>query len=495
MGRHLGKRAGALAVAATLLLTAGACGGGDEAGEASGDGEQVGVARQLPPCPVEALEQADGKVEVVVWHFLQARTRDALEQLAADFNASQDKVVVRVENQGTSNDELWSKYVSHARSGDLPPIAILDDTVTQQLIDSDTLLPAQSCIDATDTDMSDYLPGARAYYTVDDVLYPASLNLSGALLYYNRNHFTKAGLDPDKAPQTLDEMRTWAEQLKAAGVVETPVVLQLSPAVIEMFLTGAGQQIVDNDNGRGAGTTANAVFDTDVTVDFFAWAKAMMDDGLMTALPQTPGQIGHYQAMATQSASMSIETSTAATSIEAFVAGDLDTSDLPGEVAQAEVDLDALDIGAAPVPGIDAAGKLAMGGGAWYLTNTVPPEQQAAAWAFIDYVNQPAQQVTWNLIGSYLPYRMSAVEDPRLQAAWRDTLSGRWLAIAYDELLTGVDPNNPGPLIGPYDEFREILRGQIEELIYNGASPEQVTSTAASETTDALVAYNEDHSR
>ena len=313
MGRHLGKRAGALAVAATLLLTAGACGGGDEAGEASGDGEQVGVARQLPPCPVEALEQADGKVEVVVWHFLQARTRDALEQLAADFNASQDKVVVRVENQGTSNDELWSKYVSHARSGDLPPIAILDDTVTQQLIDSDTLLPAQSCIDATDTDMSDYLPGARAYYTVDDVLYPASLNLSGALLYYNRNHFTKAGLDPDKAPQTLDEMRTWAEQLKAAGVVETPVVLQLSPAVIEMFLTGAGQQIVDNDNGRGAGTTANAVFDTDVTVDFFAWAKAMMDDGLMTALPQTPGQIGHYQAMATQSASMSIETSTGRT--------------------------------------------------------------------------------------------------------------------------------------------------------------------------------------
>ncbi len=95
-------------------------------------------------------------------------------------------------------------------------------------------------------------------------------------------------------------------------------------------------------------------------------------------------------------------------------------------------------------------------------------------------------------MGSYLPYRMSAVDDPELQAAWTDTLSGRWLAIAYDELLNGVDPDNPGPLIGPYDEFREILRGQIEELIYNGATPEQVTTTANQETTEAIVAYNDE---
>ena len=478
-----------LSVALAMLLVVGACSSTDSAD--GGGGGDTGPS-DLPECPIDALDGADGPVEVVVWHFLQAKTREALEQLASDFNESQDRITVRVENQGTSNDELWSKYIAGARDGQLPGIAILDDTVTVQMIDSGTVLPAQSCIDATDTDLSDYLPGARAYYTVDDVLYPASLDLSGALLYYNRNHFRKADLDPDVAPQTLDEVRTWAEQIKAADVVETPVVLQLSPAVIEMFLTGAGQTIVDNDNGRGSGTTSEATFDTDTTVDFFAWVQGMIDDGLLTALPQTSGQIGHYQAMAAQTASMTIETSTAATSVEAFLQGDLDTTGLPGEVSSTEVDLDALDIGAAAVPGIDAAGRIAMGGGAWYLTSTTPPEVQAAAWEFVDYVNQPAQQVTWSLIGGYLPYRMSAVDDPELQAAWTDTLSGRWLAIAYDELVNGIDPENPGPLIGPYDEFRDIMREQVEELIFNDAPPEQVTSSAAEQTTEAITRYNDE---
>lgn len=483
-GRRL--RGVAVIAAAVVVLLAG-CGGSSDSGQPPGTA--AGGGPVVAPCPLAALEAATKPVEVVVWHFLQAKTGEALTQIVDRYNASQSKVHVRLESQGTSNDEVWKKYQSSIKAKDLPAVAILDDTVTQQMIDSDTVLPAQSCIEADHYDMSDFLPTAKAYYTVQGVLYPASLNLSGALLYYNQNHFRRAGLAPDDAPKTLDDVRRDAEKIKAAGVVDKPVVLQLSPALIEMFLTGDHQAMVDNDNGRGPGKTGAAAFDSATTVGFFRWVRSMVDDGLLDALPQTSGQIGHYLAMANQKASMTIETSTAATSVEAFLKGDLKADALPGG-PPTSVDTSTLAIGAAPVPGISAPGKLAMGGGAWYITKTTPPEVQAAAWDFTKYFNSVESQVTWNLVGSYLPYRMSAAKDAVLLDRWTSTLSGRWLAMAYDELLNGVDPAFPGPLIGPYDQVREAMRAGVDDLIYKGATPEAAVTRAADGTTKALQQYD-----
>lgn len=498
--RRAGWRRAALAfVAATALLTA-ACGGsgsdsGDRGSGGTGGGSGGGgtAAADLPPCPLDALTNHTGpKIELTVWHFLSAKTKESLEGLAAKYNASQDKVEVKVESQGTNNDEVWKKYTAGISSKQLPGIAILDDTVTQQIADSGTVLPAQSCIDADRYDMSDFLPTGKAYYTLDGVLYPGSLNLSGALLYYNKNHFRKAGLDPDKTPKTLAELREYAEKIKAANIagLGKPIILNLGAPLVEMWLTGVGQPVVNNDNGRGGGTTDAAAFDTDTTRELYTWIDQMSADGLLEVLPNTSGQINHYLGMANQTSSITIETSTAATSVEAFLGGNLDTSAVPG-VDSSAVDLNALDFGAAEVPGLREPGKLSMGGGAWYMTNTGPPEVQAAAWDFIKFFNTVDSQVQWNIDGSYLPYRMSAVEDPRLKAKWTDTLSGRWLAIAYDELLNGIDPAFPGPLMGPYDQFRQSIRGSIDAMIFKDTPPDAAIRTASDETTKALGQYQE----
>ena len=102
-------------------------------------------------------------------------------------------------------------------------------------------------------------------------------------------------------------------------------------------------------------------------------------------------------------------------------------------------------------------------------------------------------QVTWNLVGSYLPYNTDAVDDPALAERWTSTLSGRWLALAYDELLTGVDPAFPGPLIGPYAEFREAVRAAVEEMVFADAAPADVVAQAAEETTAAIEQYNDEN--
>ena len=57
----------------------------------------------------------------------------------------------------------------------------------------------------------------RNYYTVDDVFWPGYVNVSEPVLYYNVNHFKKAGLDSTKPPLTLDELEKTARDAEGGG--------------------------------------------------------------------------------------------------------------------------------------------------------------------------------------------------------------------------------------------------------------------------------------
>jgi sn-glycerol 3-phosphate transport system substrate-binding protein len=474
-----------------LALLAAACGSD---GNGNGTDEGAGAPRAvLPECPLAALDEAAGAVEVVVWHSYVGKTKETLETLAAEYTGSQDRVQVRVESQGNNYDELWDKYLQSIGTNELPGIAILEDTNTRAVVDSETVLPAQSCIDAEDYDTSDLVERTVDYYSIDGALYPGTLNVSAPLLYYNKNHFRRADLDPESTPQTLDEVREQAQQIKDAGVVDRPVIMHMSSWYLETWLTGSGEPVVNNDNGRGDGETTESALDSDATIELVTWVKEMVDDGLLTALPYRPGQIDHYLALAEQNASMTIETSTAATTIVAFLEGDTSiVQEVDEDLDAGDVDLNALDIGAGPVPGVDEAGQVQIGGGAWYITSTGAPEVQAAAWDFLKWWNQPEIQVRWHLDGSYMPFSKTAADDPRVEEEWTTTSSGQWLAIAYRELVDGVDPDWPGPLIGPYEQVRRALEQGLDQVLLRGTSPEDMVSGAASEATSAIQLYNQE---
>ena len=55
--------------------------------------------------------------------------------------------------------------------------------------------------------------------------------------------------------------------------------------------------------------------------------------------------------------------------------------------------------------------------------------------------------------GSYLPYRTAVSDTPEAQAFYTSSLAGGWLKIANEQVQT-IDPEFPGPLIGPYYQNR-----------------------------------------
>ena len=483
-----------------LLLAAasGGCAGSSTSGSGAGSGAPSGTGSDgtaaagqpadLPACPVEALATASGPVEIVLWHSLSAKPAEAINAAAERYNSSQSKVRLRVEKQGVAYAELLRKYEGAMQSKALPDLIITEDTATRFMIDSDTVLPADACLRATGTSKDAYVATAVDHFSLDGVLYPASANLSDILTYYNKNHFRRAGLDPEKPPTTLAEVRSYAEKIKAAGVAEKPLVLKLDSWFIETQLTGDHQAIVDNDNGRGSGQTSAATFDNPRTVELFTWIKAMHRDGLLEAIPFAEGNIDHVLAMGAQKSSMSVESSAAATSVQAFLKGD---TAVAAGADTGNIDISGLDIGAGRVFGVAGPGRAQIGGGAWYLTRTGPAEKQAASWDFMTWWNAPEQQVDWHLKSGYLPFVAAVAEDPKVQAFWRDAPDGRWVAIAYQELEDGVNPDFTGPLIGAYDKFRPAIRSGLDSLIFKDADPQAAVTQAAQETTAAVVEYRD----
>jgi sn-glycerol 3-phosphate transport system substrate-binding protein len=479
-----------LLVVSVLAVTAAACVRDESTGTATGGGGGGGGEGEestLPDCPVDALDEADGPVEIDLWHGFTGEPENYMNQLAERYNAAQDKVHVNLLKQGVSYEEVLRKFVSGIPSRQLPSVVMLEDTTLREVVESGVILPAEACEQADDFDTGQ-LPVVRNYYTSDGVYWPGYTNVSEPVVYYNASQFLRAGLDPEAPPQTLDELRTMAEALKESGV-DKPLALILNSWFVESWITGAGESVVNKENGRD-GLADESTFDNPATHEVYEWIKGMADDGLLEPYSATDGQINHYLAVAQKNSAMVIETSTAAVTIKAVLGG--------AEYEEgAGIDISALDPEgitplAGPFPGLEKSGQVRVSGGAFFMTNTGSAEEQAASWDFMKYMWSPESQVDWHLIGGYLPTTQAAAGNPEVAAYWEDDLAGLMLKVGYEQLLT-VDPERPGPQVGPYTDYTDAIKASLESMVLEGQSPDDAIADADAAIQDALDTFIEDN--
>jgi len=491
--RSLRGLARALPIGLVLCLVAAGCVRGEQSLSSGAKSTKPVTTSSLPPCPLAALDQAvaagKGPVKVELWHALAGKSKDEIDQLTKAFNASQHKVQIESRSQGNDYDEVLRKYQAGIPNRQLPAIAYIEDVNLRLMVDSGTVLPAESCMKADGSDPG-LLPAVKNYYTADGVFWPGYVNVSEPVLYFNVNHFKKAGLDPNKPPKTLDEVEADAKALKKAGIAK-PLALKLDPWFVECWINGAGALLVNKDNGRTGNPTA-AEIQNPAALKVFQWISRMVKEGLALPVAKVAGNVDQYLAVASQKSSMLFETSTAATTIKAFLGGESISGAGGVDTGGATADLSALKPAAAPLPGLTQPGKVRVSGGAFYMTNTVSPAQQAGAWMFMRYMQEVKNQVSWHLLGSYLPTTQAAANDPSVTKFWTDDLAGRMLKVGYGELLT-IDPARPGPTIGPYPEYDDALKNAMESMAFRGAAPEKALAGAQRDIGAALTTYAQDN--
>lgn len=442
-------------------------GGGDGGDGDAGDdeGEQAAVDPAL--CPVGALDEASGPVEIDLWHAMSANLQATLDELVADYNASQDAVVVSSLFQGTYNENL-DKYLAALRGGERPTLIQLEETALQLGVDAQSFVPMEACVAAADYPVDEFVPGVIEAYTLDDVLWPMPFNVSNPILYANADVLEQA--DITELPTTLAEVRDAAQAIVDSGAAESGLSLTSSPWVIEQLFALADQPIVDSGNGR-EGRATEMLIDTDLGREIFTWLDAMVADGLATYVGSGANQ-EHFFALATGVAGMTIDTTAALTGV-LDAAADLDPP-VPVEVG--------------PMPSVtdDRPGSVLVGGAALWLDADGSDEQKAAAWDFITWLNEPEQQARWHAGTGYLPIRQAATELPEVDALWTEQPAYR---VAFDQLTGSGDPV-AGPVIGNHAQVREdAIVPALERMYLQGQEPTAALSQAQQEANAIIEDY------
>jgi sn-glycerol 3-phosphate transport system substrate-binding protein len=448
---------------AVLSLVLAACAGGD--------GGQ----------PAEK-ETPSGPVSITLWHFEPAAGGDSLVKLVDRFNASQNEVRVEPTFQG-NDDELAVKLFNSMSSGNAPTIAYMQDGYTQAMIDSQQIVPIQQYIDRDKYDLSDFPPAAIAYYTVDNTLYAMPFGLLVPVMYYNKIPFREVGLDPDRPPRDLDEVRAASEKLvqrdSAGNITRYGFALDVYPWFLENMLAGAGELYVNNENGRD-GFATEATFDNGAGRKLFQWWNDMIHDGLALNIGWDPGQANGLLAIAAKKAVMARQASGALRSVVDIVSKGIE----------------GVELGVAPLPGIP--GEVPEGSPGVYtrslwIMSSRPEQERDAAWKFIKWLVEPEQQAEWFAGSGFLPVRNSAYDLP----AAKDVIA------KYPEFQIPIDifaktattTAALGPLLGPVQQVRGTVRDAIESMLSGNASADEAMAAAVKNANAAIKEYNDRMSR
>ena len=232
--------------------------------------------------------------------------------------------------------------------------------------------------------------------------YAMPFNTSGPVLFYNKKAFTAAGLDPDKPPTTLAEVRAAAEKLKANGV-EAPLGLKTDPDLRRAVdARMANRLFANNGNGRRSRAT-KAVFDAATGRQIFSWMDGMVKDGLAATNADlgTGSRSTTCSGSAAASHAMAFDTSAALGTIKSVLAAGNDPN---------------VELGVAPHAGPGAGsrrGGVFNQGGELFMVNKSAPEKQAAAWKFLKFLAEPENVTTWAIGTGYIPIRKSSADEHR----------------------------------------------------------------------------------
>ncbi len=234
-------------------------------------------------CSAPAAPTAPGSTWFQFWFALTGAPGEATIEIARRFNAAQTRCVVELAPQD-SLDDGFNKIKIGLRSKELPALVQVSNLATQTLIDLQAVAPMQDLIDRDQFDLAAFEPNALAYYSVGGKLYGMPYNTSNPMMYYNKDAFKAAGLDPNKPPRTYAQVTEAAKKLTKKGADGKVSMYGYSMAIygwfFEQLLAASGGLYLDNGNGRDARAT-KATFNSPEGVKILTWWKEGFDAGLI----------------------------------------------------------------------------------------------------------------------------------------------------------------------------------------------------------------------
>ena len=159
-----------------------------------------------------------GRTKIVFWHAMTGPLGEMLNLLVNGFNISQKTTEVTAVFKGTYPETLTASIAAF-RAGQAPHLTQIFEVGTASMLTAGRAVKQTwELIHETGVDINpaNYVPSIRGYYSLPDgKLAAMPFNSSTAMMWYSKDAFEKAGLDPETPPATWPQLVEACRTLKA----------------------------------------------------------------------------------------------------------------------------------------------------------------------------------------------------------------------------------------------------------------------------------------
>jgi sn-glycerol 3-phosphate transport system substrate-binding protein len=377
-----------------------------------------------------------------------------IDGYVADFEKENPGITIKAIYAGTYEDTLV-KALTAFKSGEPPDIAVLLTTDMFTLIDEDAIAPLDELL-KTDADKAwagsfypVFMENSRTGGKTSDVkIWSIPFQRSTIVMYWNKDAFRAAGLDPDKAPDTWDELVADGGKLTkrdTAGNINQWAIEIPSTAAPHWLLQGL--TIANNTRlVNQAGT--ETYFDKPAVIQALQfWVDLSRMDKI-----EPPGTI---EWGTTPKDFFERKTAIMWTS----------TGNLTNVRSNA-----GFPFGVAMLPAHVGRGS-PTGGGNFYLFKKMTDEKREAALKFVKWMTTPERAADWGIATGYIAVRPDAWETPTMKKYVADFPAA---LVARDELKYAVAE------LSTHDNERvtKALDDGIQAALIGTKTPEQAMRDA-----------------
>lgn len=361
----------------------------------------------------------------------------AIEGYVNEFNESHENIQVEAVFTGNYFENM-ARAQAAIQAGQPPDVAILLSTDLYTLLGIDGIIPLDDYIASEQgLDLDDFFDAFMSNSMSDGKIWGIPWQRSTPILYYNKEAFAEAGLDPETPPATWEELVEYGQKLMVRDggrVTRWGVEIPATDWLYANFAIQAGRHIGSTEDDPCA-----VYLDTPEAIQAAEFIRSLqvehqiMPDGVVQWSTGPADLIGGATAMLYHS-----------------------TGSLSSILSQVQ-----FEVGTAFLPAGPKGYGANVGGGNFYIMKDVPKAHQDAAWTFIRWMVRPEQIGQWGIDSGYIAPRAAAWEVDPLRSYAEEVPQAR---IARDQLEYAVK-EFPATVEGP--EMKQITV-QALESIYTG---------------------------
>lgn len=411
---------------------------------------------------------AFAQTEVQWWHAMGGALGEKLNKIADDFNATQSDYKITPVYKGNYTETLTAAIAAF-RARENPAIVQVFEVGTATMMAAEgAIYPVYELMaDAGEPfDPADYLASVTGYYTdTEGNMLSMPFNSSTPVLYYNKDVFKKAGLDPEAPPQTWPELAEAAKTIIDSGAATCGFTTGWQSWVqLENFSALHDASFASKANGFG-GFDTELAFNSPLHVTHVQSLADWKKDGVFK-----------YGGRRSDSAPL-------------FYSGEC-AMYMNSSAAYAGVSANAKDfefgVGMLPYwPQVDGAPQNSIIGGAtlWVLQGRPEDEYKGVA-KFFSYLSSPEVQAWWHQATGYLPITSASYELSKKQGFY-DENPGTDTSIKQMTLNPPTE-NSKGLRLGNFVQIRDIINEELETVWAGEKTAKEALDRAVARGNDLL---------